>query len=285
MLREMTIEGKRPLRADLRTRRPNEPRPVVVVLHGFLGYKRWGFFPWLSERIADAGFHVVTPSFGLCGVDEETGRILRPDEFARNTVSDEVEDLHRILGFARDGGLSVPVRPGAAGLVGHSRGGAVAMIAAADHPEVRALVTWATPSTLDRYTERRKRLWKEEGRLVFRDPRADEPLSLSYAYYEDIARHWLEPPLAERAARLEAPQLLVHGEQDATVTLRETKALLDGRVGSTIELEVVPGCGHAFGTTHPMDRPPAPLETAAGLTRNWLSRHLADTERSDRESR
>ena len=275
-MREITIHGGRPLRADLRSRRPDEERPVVVVLHGFLGYKRWGFFPWLSERLADAGFHVLTPSFGLCGVDEETGRIERPDEFASNTVTAEVEDLRRTLDFIEAGGLRVPATPGATGIVAHSRGGAVAMIVAGERPGIGALVTWATPSKLDRYTERRKRKWREEGALVFRDPRADGLLTLPWSYYEDIARHWLEPSLPERASRLAQPQLLVHGRNDATVTLAETKALLDGRNGGTIELEIVPGCGHAFGVTHPMRSPSAPLERAARLTLAWLLRHLDD---------
>lgn len=274
MLREIEIPGQPPLHTDLRTRRPGESRPAIVVLHGFLGYKRWGFFPWLSERLADEGFHVLTLSFGLCGVDEETGRIVRPGEFAANTVSAEVDDCRRAIAFVESGGLPEPVRPGKTGIVGHSRGGAVAMIVAAERPGVGALVTWATPSKLDRYTERRKRKWREEGALVFRDPRADGLLTLPWSYYEDIARNWLEPTLPERAAALGQPQLLVHGMNDATVTLSETKALLDGGKRGTIELEIVPGCGHAFGVTHPMRRPPAPLERAAGLTGRWLRRHL-----------
>ena len=234
MLREIMIPGAPPLHADLRTERPEESRPAIVVLHGFLGYKRWGFFPWLSERLAGAGFHVLTLSFGLCGVDGKTGRIARPGEFASNTVSAEVDDLRRTLDFIEAGELPLPARPGATGIVGHSRGGAVAMIVAAERPGVGALVTWATPSKLDRYTERRKRKWEKDGALVFRDPRADGLLALPWSYYEDIARRWLEPTLPERAAALRQPQLLVHGLNDATVTLAETKALLGGKKRGTI---------------------------------------------------
>ena len=127
-LEELSIEGAggRPILADLRTLHPGHTRPLVIVCHGFLGYKRWGFFPYLSRRIAAAGFHTLTFSFSLNGVDEETGRIVRPEEFAANTVSSEIEDLEAICRFAREGALPHPVTGEGWGLFGHSRGSAVA---------------------------------------------------------------------------------------------------------------------------------------------------------------
>ena len=57
-LAEILLAGEGPpgVHADLRSRDPSRPLPLIIVCHGFLGYKRWGFFPYLSDRLADAGF-------------------------------------------------------------------------------------------------------------------------------------------------------------------------------------------------------------------------------------
>ena len=58
-----------PLRVDVRTgARPGEARPAVVICHGFKGFKDWGFFPKLSERLAVAGFTALSFNFfhALC---------------------------------------------------------------------------------------------------------------------------------------------------------------------------------------------------------------------------
>jgi pimeloyl-ACP methyl ester carboxylesterase len=283
-LRELTIETDdgRPISADLRSFSAGWERQLVIVCHGFLGYKRWGFFPHLSEKIAAAGFHVLTFSFSMNGVDESTGRITRPDEFAGNTVSREIEDLEHVIRFSRGGGLPWSIDAAGCGIVGHSRGAAVAILASERTRGIASLVTWSTPSRLDRYSERRKKLWKRKGALVFSDSRADSPLRLDYAYYEDIARRSDEYDLPRHAAALEIPHLLIHGQRDAAVTVGEMRGLYGDRLPSSARLEIIPGCSHTFGVTHPMERPTRSLEHAISLTEAFLRSTLK--ERSSEES-
>ena len=156
----------------------------------------------------------------------------------------------------------------------HSRGSAVALLVSTRVPEIGALVTWATPSRLDRYSERRKKLWKREGALVFQDPRADTPLRLDYAYYEDIDRNREKFDLPRIAASLDIPHLMIHGERDAAVTVGEMKKLYPGGIPGRARLEILAGCSHTFGVRHPMEKPSRPLERAAGLTVDWLGSSL-----------
>ena len=283
VIREIAIAagGARPVLADLRTVAVGERRPLVIVCHGFLGYKRWGFFPYLSDRLAAAGFHVLTMSFSHCGVDETTGRIADPETFARNTVSLEIEDLCRVARFVRGGGLGpIAADGGVWGLVGHSRGGAVALLALRELPEARSLVTWSAPSRLDRYTARRKAAWRREGALVFSDPRSETPLRLDYAYCEEIDRRRAEFDLPAAASRLGAAHLMVHGERDGAVTLAEARELAAVPRAAPARFETLPGAGHAMNVRHPMTRPSPSLERAAALTESWLQRTLAG-ERMD----
>ena len=283
-VREIEIRGQghSPVRADLRKASSGADRALIVVCHGFLGYKRWGFFPYLSDRLAGAGFDVLTISFSLNGIDEATGLFDRPEEFARNTVSVEIADLRSVLAFVRSGALDREgVRGEALGLFGHSRGAAVALLAAGECREARSIVTWSTLGRLDRYTARRKAAWKKEGALVFNDPRAREPLRLDYSYYEDIdaRREIFDIPRA--AAALSIPHLMVHGERDAAVTLRESRTLLAEPRKGAARFEIVRGAGHTFNVAHPLRRPTSALERAVGLSADWFVRTLV-TERKKR---
>jgi len=279
---EIRARARAPVRADLRKAPSGAGRALIVLCHGFLGYKRWGFFPYLSDRLAGAGFDALTMSFSLNGVDEATGLFDRPGEFARNTVSAEIADLRAVLAFVRSGALDREgVNGRALGLFGHSRGAAVALLAAGECPETRSIVTWSTLGRLDRYTARRKAAWKKEGALVFNDPRARGPLRLDYSYYEDIDARRETFDLPRAAAALSIPHLMVHGERDAAVTLREARTLLAEPRKGAARLEIVRGAGHTFNVTHPMRRPTGALERAAGLSADWFARTLV-TERKER---
>lgn len=262
-----------PVLADVRTASKDSIRPVVIICPGFLGYRRWGFFPFVSERIALAGFHVVTISFSHSGTDDETGMITRPAEFASNKVSTELSDLGRVLRWTGSDTFPLPASP-ARGLLGHSRGGSVSILTARTFPEVRSIVTWATPSRLDRYTDRRKKVWKETGTLEFSDTRSPVPLHLDYSYYEDIDANRKMFDVPKAAAALKIPHLIVHGERDAAVSISEAKAFLDIPGKGERRLETIRGCGHTFGVTHPMPEPTHALDNATSLTVEWFTSTL-----------
>jgi len=262
-----------PVPADVRTAFRDFPRPVIAVCPGFLAYRRWGFFPWVSERLALAGFHVVTISFSHSGTDDRTGLIARPGEFAVNSVSIELSDLVRVLRWIDSEAFPLPASP-SRGLLGHSRGGSVSILAAGSFPGVRSIVTWSTPSRLDRYTDRRKKAWKRTGALEFSDSRSPVPLRLAYSYYEDIDANRERYDPRKAAAALDIPHLVVHGERDAAVSISEARAFFDLPRGGERRLEVIKGCGHTFGVTHPMPSPSPALEKATALTVEWFASTL-----------
>ena len=69
---------------------------------------------------------------------------------------------------------------------------------------------------------------------------------------------------------------MIHGERDASVTLNEAKELLKVPRFEDTKLEVIEGCGHTFGVTHPMQEATAPLERALRLTEQWFERTLLE---------
>jgi dienelactone hydrolase len=270
-----------PIHCDFRSSGTDQKLPLIIIAHGFLGYKRWGFIPFLSDTLAASGFHVLSFSFSMNGVDEETGRITDPGAFSQNTVSRELRDLQRVKDAVKDSTLSVNINPEGIGLMGHSRGGAVALLLASESDTVDSLVTWSTPANLDRYTERRKKIWKRDGSLKFHSDRSDVPLNLNYSYYQDISRNRKKYNIRKQASKLKIPHLMVHGDRDAAVSLKETKKLLENPKSRKRKLKVIPGCGHTFGITHPMEKASSALNKAVTITTRWFVKTLTDNQENE----
>src|SRR5216110_859415 len=128
-----------PLRGDVRT--AGDARPAVVICHGFKGFKDWGMFPPLAERLARAGLCAVSFNFSGSGVGADGESFSEPERFAHDTYTRQLGDLTEVLRALSEArlvpGLHVPPR---VGLLGHSRGGGVAILKAAEDSDVRALV-------------------------------------------------------------------------------------------------------------------------------------------------
>jgi dienelactone hydrolase len=251
--------------------------PAVVICHGFKGFMDWGFFPAVAELLAQRGF--VTVRFNLAGSGMLPGDELvsDPRAFSANTYSAELSDLLRVLEATGDEIADDRVDRDRLGLFGHSRGGAAAILAAASQPwrdRIRALVTWAAISHVDRYTPEEKRVWRVTGELPVVNTRTGQQLALGRGLLEDVERHAAGSlDILAAAGRLAAPWLIVHGADDESVPAAEAAELAERAAGAH-ELLVIPGAGHTFGAKHPFAGPTPHLIQALNATQTWFRRHL-----------
>ena len=179
---------------------------AVVVVHGFKGFKDWGFFPHAASRLADAGHTVVTFNFSRNGVGEGLQNFSELETFATNTLTLELEELRLILDQVFDGTL-LGTPPQRVGLLGHSRGGGTSVIAAAEDGRVASLVTWAAISSFDRWNEETKEKWRRDGRIWIPNARTKQEMPLNVTLLSDFEEHRDRLDILGAAARLEAPWL------------------------------------------------------------------------------
>ena len=208
---------------DVRAGNRRVAGPAVVLCHGFKGFKDWGFLPPLAERLARAGYVVVSWNASGSGVDD-AGEFTWPERFGRNTFSAELRDLESVLQACDSGGLDFPP-PTSVGLVGHSRGGGLAILAAGRNERVAALVTWAAISTPWRWSEEMRRRWREAGFLEVTNQRTGQVLKLFPDVLDDLERNEATLDIAGAADRIKCPWLVIHGAVDETVPVREGEAL------------------------------------------------------------
>lgn len=216
------------------------PGPGVLLIHG-----------WESARdrtlpnalvLHAAGFHVLTLDVRGHGANRAESLPISAGEFGLDAAA---------------GVATLLARPEVTrvGILGHSMGGAGAILAAADDPRVDALVVVSAPADPVRLTRQTFLL----AGIRLPDPLAYPLAWLTTRVYVRPRRHVVGEISAPGAiGRYHGPLLLVHGSEDRVIPLSHHERLLAaarrGRAGivapAPIEILVVPGGGHSWLYEH-----------------------------------
>lgn len=240
------------------THRPaGPPRGVIVLCHGFKGYKDYGFFPHLTARCAEAGFVAVRFNFSHSGMTNRTQTFERPDLFERDTWGKQVEDLACVAASLRD---DPALRELPVVLFGHSRGGVAALLSASRDPTIAGVVTAAAPSEACSLDEDQKAMLRRTGWIASPSSRTGQDLRVGRAWLDEIEADpdAVDPKRAIAAIR--APVLILHGDADPTVPVEAANQLHEAS-GRRARLLVMAGANHTFNCPNPMPAV-APAETA-----------------------
>lgn len=247
---------------------PPEPRGLVVIVHGFKGFKDWGFFPWVSARLGACGVASVRFDMSRNGIGERPGEFDRLDLFAGDTYLRELDDLRRVLGWASDVGEldSLPLF-----LMGHSRGAGVAILGARwfDNGAIRGIVTWSGIARADRWSDETKREWRRRGVLEVPNLRTGQIMRISTAVLDELEERRADLDILAATAALECPLLIVHGRADETVPASEAEDL--AAATNNASLVLLENATHTFGAKHPFEGVPRELSFAMHATLGFVN--------------
>ncbi|MFL5555270.1 MAG: alpha/beta hydrolase family protein [Gemmatimonadaceae bacterium] len=243
---------------------------AVIVCHGFKGFARWGFFPYLSRTLAAQGLTAIAFDFSGSGIGTDRESFAEPEAFATNTFSRELDDLELVEDYAR----RKKWINGKFGLFGHSRGGGTAILfTAADGATVNSLVTWAAISYPNRWSPEDVLVWRRRGHTEISNSRTGQIMRLDTDLLDDVELHGKTKLNIEAAAKkIKVPWLIVHGTSDETVPSTEAEHLHSVSPGVST-LRLIKDGNHGFDARHPLGEPPAMLkkvvlETAKFFVRN-----------------
>jgi dienelactone hydrolase len=273
----LRLANRRGLSFDVDLRRPfgRGPYPVVIVCHGFKGFKDFAFFPYASRRLCERGLAVATVNFSGNGIGDDPTAFTELEKFAQNTFSQELDDLDAVLeGIATGALLGTAGNPRRIGIMGHSRGGCTAIIKASLDARLRCLVTWAAPAAVGAYPEAVLRQWKEQGRYNFPNARTKQDMFVNYSLIEDIEANRERYSLDLAVPRLTIPYLVVHGVDDESVPVEAANRLYSWAKAGQAELALIASATHTFGTRHPFAGSTPALDQAIERTAAWFQRWL-----------
>ena len=264
-----------PLRGDVYLPERARGAPVVVGCHGFKGFKDWGFWPHTGRAFADAGLALVTFNMSGSGIGEDSERFTELERFEANTIGKEIEDLGIVIDAL--GAKSIPLSGADArklGVLGHSRGGGVALVRASRDPRIRAGVTWAGVSSFLLVGEAERARWREQGYLEVQNARTGQIFRVGKALLEELETHREAIDPLQAARRIQAPFLIIHGSQDESVPVEAAHRLSHALDPVRGKLLVVEGAGHTFGAQHPFSSPTPALRLVLDRTLTWFAEQL-----------
>jgi len=248
--------------------------PCLIFVHGFKGFKDWGFWPYTGNYFADKGFFVITFNFSHNGVGESLTEFTELDKFADNTFSLELEELNEVIDAYLNnffGGKSNS-KPG---IVGHSRGGGDALLVGSGRNEIGGVVLWASVANFNRYSDRQAKEWREKGVFEVLNTRTNQMMKLNVSLLEDLEKNKGGLLNLEQAVKnMNKPILILQGEQDLAVPVKEAEQIYSWSNKDLTELFKLSATGHTFDATHPFEGSNPKLDLLLDKTLKFFHKNL-----------
>jgi len=248
MTRTLTFAGSTGARLEGTLHEPESAaRGSILLAHCFTCSKDLHTMTRLARGLADAGYAVLR--FDFTGLGESEG------DFATTTVANDVRDIVRAATALIEEGF------GPCGLLGHSLGGAAALLAAERIHTIRSVVTIGAPAS------------PAHVRHLFEDAEASDSdqLKVTIGGREfDVAKSFLDDlddhDQKGAVAKLGRPLLVLHALDDEVVHISEGERLFAAA-------EQPKGFVPLLDTDHLLtDRPAA--EIALSWARDWFAATL-----------
>ena len=249
-------EQNKPILIDAFYHKDKIKQPIVIFCHGYKGFKDWGAWDLMAKQMAKAGFCFVKFNFSHNG-----GTIENPidfpnlEAFGQNNYSKELDDLNDVISWSQHyfkDDLFVNIHNIC--LIGHSRGGGIATIKAEEDSRIKNCITLAGVSDFKvRFNEGTNefKAWKQTGVKFIENGRTKQQMPHYFQFYEDFILNENRLTIKRAVSNLKIPQLIIHGNDDASVSVEEAKLLHRWNPNSI--LKIIEGADHVFNTKHPWD--------------------------------
>ena len=244
---------KKPILIDTFYSKETTNQPVVVFCHGYKGFKDWGAWNLMAESIAKAGICFIKFNFSHNG-----GTIENPidfpdlEAFGNNNYTKELDDLNDVLDWIQNHFENNSlININQICLVGHSRGGGIAILKASEDNRIKKLITLASVSDFGKRTATIGDLkeWKDTGVKYVLNGRTKQQMPHFYQFYEDFKANEDRLHIESAEKRLNIPHLIIHGDDDTSILIDQANELHQWNPNS--KLEIIKGANHVFNTKHP----------------------------------
>ncbi|MFT5916893.1 MAG: pimeloyl-ACP methyl ester carboxylesterase [Flammeovirgaceae bacterium] len=235
---------------DLRWENDGKPKPIVLFVHGFKGFKDWGPFNLIAEIFAKSGFCFAKVNLSHNGTTIQNQEDFEDLEaFGQNNFSIELDDLQLALDYLSTrknlNWLSDEIY-----LIGHSRGGGLALVKTSEDSRVKKLATWAAVSDFFNLLGKEElHDWQHHGVRHIWNGRTKQDMPQYFQIYEDLLANKDRLDILKASEKIKTPTLIVHGTADETVSPDSAREIASRNHNS--QLLFVENSGHTFEGKHP----------------------------------
>ena len=224
----------------------NTKAPLVIFVHGFKGFKDWGAHNLVAKHFASNGFRYLKFNLSHSGVNPELPNdVTDMEAFAANTFSKEILDVDLVIKYAIEN-----LNTDYIFLIGHSRGGGLSILQAANNHYVKALITWSAISAFDSlWKKEQEEEWKKEGKIFVVNARTKEKMPLNVTLLTDFENNKEKFDILTTAKRINIPWLIIQGDDDVNVPIEHAQKLANTNANS--RLVKIEGANHVYAAVHP----------------------------------
>lgn len=200
---------------------------LAVIIPGFLGYMDWGFYPVLADLLLDKHLAVILFNHSTGG-NGTGGRPYSAIEGLRHmTIERDLADVREIFNAISSGGIDgfqgLKAKP--VFLVGHSKGGAVAILSAAGQPSVVGIVSINGASDLLRIPKEKAQEIIERGYQEKLLPGTKITVRVEKDYWEQLLVNPDRYDVFKALDTLSKKILIVQGALDDKVSVAEAQKM------------------------------------------------------------
>lgn len=248
--------NKKPILLDTFYSEKFSNQPIVIFCHGYKGFKDWGAWNLMAKSIAEAGICIIKFNFSHNGGTMENP-IDFPDleAFGNNNYSLELDDLNDVINWVTKTFKDNPfVDTKNLVLIGHSRGGGITILKSSKDERIKKLITLASVCNFSKRTATIGNLeeWKELGVKYVLNGRTKQKMPHYYQFYEDFKANEERLDIETAEKQLQVPHLIIHGNNDTSVSIDEAYTLHKWNPNS--QLEIIEAADHVFNVKHPWEK-------------------------------
>lgn len=278
IVKNIPVEGSdgRLMATDIFYKEDQNQLPVVIYIHGFNGLKDWANFDLIATQFAEAGYFFIKMNMSHNGATLESPlEFTDLEAFGHNNYTKELYDVGQIINWICDENNSYHtfIDKDRILLLGHSRGGGIAILKSYEDKRIKALITWASiaecKTPWGAMSIEKMNKWREEGVMYYTNQRTKQQLPIYYQLFEDYENNKERLDIKNAMQHLNIPVLICHGTEDNSVSY--SKALLLNEWQPHAKLFSVPS-DHVFGRSHPWTQTilPDPMQIIVDVSIKFL---------------
>jgi pimeloyl-ACP methyl ester carboxylesterase len=243
----------KPILTDVYFENNNSKKPIVIFCHGYKGYKDWGAWNLAVPEFINNNLFFVKFNFSHNGGTQDNP-IDFPDldAFGENNFIIELDDLETVIEWViNHPDFKNEIDTSNITLIGHSRGGGIVSIKAAENEKVTKVITWSAVSDFGARFPKGEmlKMWEKAGISYIENARTKQKMPHLYQFYQNFIDNEERLTIKNAVSKLKIPHLIVHGTNDVVVLPKEAENLHKWNPKS--ELLIVEGMNHPLGCTQP----------------------------------
>lgn len=238
------INGREALYDLFLTEHPLE-KPLIVFVHGYMGYKDWGVWNLMTTSIQKSGRSIAKLNLTHNGTTIKQPTVFTDLEaFGNGGYWKELQDVKLFLNH-----LEKEYQFQEFILIGHSRGGGIVLLAGSDErvKQIHCLAPISDIASRFPIGEELEK-WKKDGVYYRKNGRTGQEMPHFYTQYKEFIANQNELNIEKTCKSLNKSVFIYHGENDISVLPSEGEKIAEWTRGN---FYLIKNTAHTFDAIEP----------------------------------